>query len=129
MTPLSSRPAFHPRLPQPPLQFAWEAVGQTFVVALPEEFFFRGYMLARLKDAWPPKKTVLGVPMGRAFFVTAALFALGHLAIFQAWRLWVFFPALLFGWLKERTGSLVGPTLLHAFCNLYEHFLEASFQA
>jgi membrane protease YdiL (CAAX protease family) len=128
ITPLQSRPVFHPRLPQPPLAFAWQVVGQTFVVALPEEFFFRGYMLSRLKDAWPPHRKVLGVPIGRAFFVTAALFALGHLAIFQAWRLWVFFPALLFGWLKERTGSLVAPTAVHAFCNLYEQFLEASFQ-
>jgi membrane protease YdiL (CAAX protease family) len=128
LTPLQGRPQFHLRLPEAPLAFAWQAVGQTGVVALPEEFFFRGYMLERLKVAWPPQVRVLGVPVGRAFFLSALLFALSHLAIFQAWRLWVFFPALLFGWLREKTGTVLGSTLLHAFCNLYEQVLEASFR-
>jgi hypothetical protein len=115
---------FVPRLPP---QFAEWVVDQLFVVALPEEFFYRGYMQARLRDAWPQGRRVLGIRLGPAFWVTAVLFALGHLAIFQVWRLSVFFPALLFGWMRERTGSVVGAALFHAAANLFVRVLEASF--
>jgi len=97
------------------------------VVALPEEFFYRGYLQTRLRDAWPWGRVVLGVRLGPAFFLTAALFALGHLAIFQVWRLGVFFPALLFGFLREKTGTVIGAALFHALCNLAVLVLEASF--
>ena len=115
---------FTPRLPP---RFGEWVVDQLFVVALPEEFFYRGYMQARLRDAWPQGRRLFGVRLGPAFWVTALLFALGHLAIFQVWRLSVFFPALLFGWMRERTGSVVGSTLFHAASNLFMRFLEVSF--
>ena len=115
---------FRPRLPD---RFGEWVVDQLFVVALPEEFFYRGYLQARLRDAWPQGRMVLGARLGPAFFLTAALFALGHLAIFQVWRLGVFFPALLFGYLRERTGSVLGAALFHAVCNLSVLVLEASF--
>ena len=115
--------AFHPHFPH-----FWEhAIDQPFVVALPEEFFFRGWMQTRLKRVFPEGKRIFGVPVGPALLLTAVLFALVHLTIFQAYRLAVFFPALLFGWLRERTGTVVGSTLLHAACNLYQAFLFASF--
>lgn len=115
---------FHARLPD---NFSLWVIDQLFVVALPEEFFYRGYLQARLKATWPRGARVFGVTVGPAFLLTAVLFALGHLAVFQVWRLAVFFPALLFGYLRERTGTVLGSTLLHAICNLYALFLEASF--
>lgn len=114
-------------VPQVPPRLGEWVVDQLFVVALPEEFFYRGYMQARLRDAWPQGRRVLGARLGPAFWLTAVLFALGHLAIFQVWRLSVFFPALLFGWMRERTGSVVGSTLFHAASNLFVRFLEVSF--
>lgn len=115
---------FHARLPD---RFDLWVIDQLFVVALPEEFFYRGYLQARLKAAWPRGARVFGVTVGPAFLLTALLFALGHLAVFQVSRLAVFFPALLFGYLRERTGTVLGCTLLHAIFNLYALFLEASF--
>ena len=115
---------FHPRLPP---RFGEWAVDNLFVVALPEEFFYRGYLQTRLRDAWPEGRVFLGARLGKAFWATAALFALGHLAIFQVWRLGVFFPALLFGFMRERTGTVMGASLLHACCNLLVLVLEASF--
>jgi membrane protease YdiL (CAAX protease family) len=115
---------FSPRLP--PRFLEW-TVDQLFVVALPEEFFYRGYIQSRLRDAWPQGRRFLGARLGPAFWVTALLFALGHLAIFQVWRLSVFFPALLFGWMRERTGTILGAALFHAAANLYVRFLEVSF--
>ena len=38
-----------------------------------------------------------------------------------------FFPALIFGWMRERTGTVLGSALFHAFANLYMMILEASF--
>jgi membrane protease YdiL (CAAX protease family) len=36
-------------------------------------------------------------------------------------------PGLLFGWLRERTGSIAAPVALHALSNLFIATLEASF--
>ncbi|HZA50832.1 MAG TPA: MXAN_2755 family glutamic-type intramembrane protease, partial [Myxococcaceae bacterium] len=107
--------------------FAEWIVDNLLVVALPEEFFYRGYIQGRLRDLWPEGKTIFGARLGRAFWLTALLFAIGHLAIFQTWRLAVIFPALLFGWLRERTGTVMGAALFHATCNLLALILEASF--
>jgi membrane protease YdiL (CAAX protease family) len=115
---------FRPRLPD---RFGEWVVDQIFVVALPEEFFYRGFIQTRLRDAWPQGKRVLGARLGPAFWLTAVLFALGHLAIFQVWRLGVFFPALLFGWMRERTHSVIGAAAFHATCNLLMLIMEASF--
>jgi uncharacterized protein len=124
LAPFQGPAHFTPRLP--PRFLEW-TVDQLFVVALPEEFFYRGYLQTRLRDAWPRGQSLLGARLGPAFWVTALLFALGHLAIFQVWRLSVFFPALLFGWMRERSGSIIGAVLFHATSNLYVRFLEVSF--
>jgi len=124
LTPYVGEPHFALRLPD---RFGEWTVDQIFVVALPEEFFYRGYIQTRLKDAWPRGPVVFGVRLGPAFWATAALFALGHLAIFQVWRLAVFFPALIFGFMRERTDSVVGAALLHGTANLLVKVLDASF--
>ncbi len=124
LTPYTGTPHFSPRLPD---RFTEWVIDDLFVVALPEEFFYRGYLQTRLRDAWPQGRLFFGARLGRAFWVTAVLFALGHLAIFQVWRLGVFFPALLFGWMRERSNSVVGPALFHAAANLLIKVLDASF--
>jgi len=124
LSPVQGSVHFRFRLPD---RFPEWVVDQLFVVALPEEFFYRGFMQTRLRDAWPQGKVVFGARLGPAFWLTAALFALGHLAVFQFWRLGVFFPALLFGWMRERSGTVVGSTLFHASANLLEKVLEACF--
>ncbi len=124
LTPYVGKLAFHPRLPN---QFGLWIIDQLLVVAVPEEFFYRGYLQSRLREAYPQGRMLLGARLGPAFFLTAVLFAVGHLSIFQMWRLAVFFPALVFGWLRERTGTVLGASLVHAWFNLYEMVLRASF--
>ena len=115
---------FHLRVPP---GYGWSnVVDELFVTALPEEFFYRGWLQARLKQVWPNGARIAGVVVGPAFLLTAALFAIGHLAIFSASRLLVFFPALLFGWLRERTGTVVGSTIFHAGCNILAKVAAAS---
>jgi membrane protease YdiL (CAAX protease family) len=56
------------------------------------------------------------------------LFALGHVLVdFNPQRLAVFFPALAFGWMRARTGSLAAGAVFHALCNLLADVLHASF--
>lgn len=94
------------------------------VVAIPEEFFFRGYMQGRLSSVWTPKKRIFGTPFGKAQIVTSLLFAVSHsLITFQGWHIFIFFPALLFAWLKEKTGTIWAGALFHAACNLFSWIL------
>ncbi|MBC8133043.1 MAG: CPBP family intramembrane metalloprotease [Deltaproteobacteria bacterium] len=111
-----------------PPSFALLAANQVLVIALPEEMFFRGYLLGRLEWRWPPERRFLGAPVGRALLVSAALFALGHFLVdFNPQRLAVFFPALVFGWMRARTGSIAPGTAFHALCNLLADVLHTSY--
>lgn len=124
LSPVNTEPRFVPRLPP---RFEEWVLDQVFVTALPEEFFYRGFIMTRLRDAWPQGRRFLGVRLGPAFWLTAVLFALGHLAIFEVYRLYVFIPALIFAWMREKTGTVIGASLLHAAANLYQQFLLLSF--
>lgn len=125
LAPYGPAAPFRPRLPD---GFLLQAVLQLLVVALPEELFYRGWLQTSWRRAVPGRTVrVLGADLGPGFLATQALFALGHLATFQPWRLGTFFPGLLFGWLRERTGGLAAPVVLHALSNLFLKVLEASF--
>ena len=101
-----------------PAELGNEVLGQVLVIALPEEAFYRGYVQSRLDEAWAPRWNVLGATVGPGLVATAAIFALGHLATVQLpARLAVFFPALLFGWLRARTGGIGASVCFHATCN------------
>jgi len=115
----------HLRLPD---HFLLSALSQLVVVAIPEELFFRGYLMARLERRWQPTRTLLGAPVGAALLVSSALFALGHIVVVpNPQRLAVFFPALVFGWMRARTGSIAAGAVFHATCNLLADVLHASF--
>jgi membrane protease YdiL (CAAX protease family) len=97
-----------------------EALGQVALIALPEEVFYRGYLQSRLDDAWPPHLHLWGAAVGPSVLATSAVFAIGHLlTIHDAGRLAVFFPSLLFGWLRARTGGVGASIAFHAACNLF----------
>lgn len=111
-----------------PTSFAQMALAQVVVVALPEELFFRGFVMTRLEDALPPTRKLLGAPVGRALVIQAALFGLGHfLVTFEPAMLTRFFPGLVFGWMFARTRSILAGTIFHAACNLLVEVLASSF--
>jgi membrane protease YdiL (CAAX protease family) len=101
---------------------------QLLVVALPEEALFRGYFQGRSSDAFEGRTVILGASLSPvAWIVQALLFALLHLATdLRAARLAVFFPGLLFGWLRERRGGIGAALVLHALCNLLADVLARS---
>ncbi len=123
-------PVLHFSLAVKPLEGANEVLGQLFVIALPEEAFYRGYVQSRLDEAWTPRWKVLGATVGPAWLVTAAIFAAGHLAtVHIPTRLAVFFPALLFGWLRARTGGIGAGVVFHMLCNVYSQVLGRGYGA
>jgi membrane protease YdiL (CAAX protease family) len=117
--------AFALRVPD---ELASYALTQLLVVAVPEEAFFRGYLQTRATDAFPQLRRVLGAMLSpRAWLLQAALFALIHFAVdLNPARLAVFFPALLFGWLRALRGGIGAPAALHALCNLFSDVLVRS---
>jgi len=84
--------------------------------AVPEELFFRGYLQKRLA-LWAQARGLTG--FGLPICLTALLFAVAHLIVSPSWmRVAVFFPGLVMGWLRERTGGLFAPTGFHWLANL-----------
>lgn len=83
------------------------ALASLALAAIPEEWFFRAYLLR-----------VLGFGVA-ANLVTSLLFSAGHAAAF-GWEIGLLvFPASWFyGWVYQRTGDWILVVLLHAVSNL-----------
>jgi membrane protease YdiL (CAAX protease family) len=80
-----------------------------------EEIVFRGLLQELVRDLLT--KAMFG-PLTVANLLTSVLFAGAHFFYHPPLAAaLVFFPSLVFGFFKERTGSLVAPVLLHAFYN------------
>ncbi|MBI2346743.1 MAG: CPBP family intramembrane metalloprotease [Deltaproteobacteria bacterium] len=97
---------------------------QCFFIALPEEFFFRGYVQPILEDAWKTRWRTLGASLGPGWIITCLVFAFAHSVVaYRWWHFAIFFPSLVFGYLRARTGGIVAPTLFHATANLFTDWL------
>ena len=95
-------------------------VGVVLFIGFMEEFFFRGYIQSRINDAFGRPWRFLNVEFGFGLFVAAALFGLFHpLTAMSAdgapwpWGLWTAVTGLVFGFLREKTGSAIAPAVLH----------------
>jgi hypothetical protein len=92
---------------------------QLFFVAMPEEFFYRGYFQTRLNEVYPRRWLIFGVPMGWGSVIAGLFFAFGHtIVLFQWWHFATFFPGMVFAWLREKTDGVVASALFHAGCNI-----------
>ncbi len=92
---------------------------QIFFVAIPEEFFYRGYFQTRLNEVFPRKWLIFGVPMGWGSVIACLFFAFGHtVVLFQWWHFATFFPGMIFAWLREKTDGVIAGALFHAGCNI-----------
>ncbi len=99
-----------------------------FFVALPEEFFYRGYLQTRLDEVFPRKFIVAGTAFGWALPIACLFFAFGHsLVVVRWWHFATFFPGLLFGWLRARTGNPLAGALFHAWCNVTVVLLDTCY--
>jgi uncharacterized protein len=105
-----------------------EVLGQLLGVAFPEETFYRGYLQTALDRAWPPERRLFGARLGAGLLASSALFAAGHFLTEPIpGRLAVFFPSLVFGFLRARTGGVGSAIVFHAMCNLFASYLGRSY--
>jgi membrane protease YdiL (CAAX protease family) len=95
-----------------------------YLIAGPaEELLFRGYLQSRLNEAYARPYRFFGVAWGWGAILSAVLFGVWHVVLggggTAAWwhGLWAFFAGLIFSYLREKSGSLVAPSLLHSVMN------------
>jgi len=89
-----------------------------------EEIFFRGYIQSRLNQAFGRPYEWKGIQFGLGLFISAALFAISHMFSITGFLIgdftvdwwygtFTFVGGILFGLLREKTGSIVAPGTLH----------------
>ena len=106
----------------PPASTQWgQWVAYQFThVALPEEVFFRGYVLTGLAQ-WGRQSLCLTGSASQygAIIISSVIFALFHMVVQQSgFGLLTFFPGLILGVLFVKTHSLVIPVMFHAMANV-----------
>ena len=104
-----------------------DVLGQLLVIALPEEAFYRGYLQTALDDALKPRIKILGATIGWGLDLERAVCVGDFATEAHPNRLAVFFPALVFGWLRARTGGIGAGIVFHALCNLFAAYLARSY--
>jgi len=109
----ATNPALHPSWPfERPGEFALLAIAYPVL----EEIVFRGWLQESLR-ARPWGSRIL-VRLTCANILTSLAFSLAHLLRHEApWAAAMFFPSVLFGHFKDRTGRLLAPIALHVFYN------------
>ena len=95
-----------------------------FFLGLGEELLFRGYIQSRLNIAFGRPFTFSGVHWGWGALIASALFGLMHVInlgglasaqwhLTPWWALWTFASGLVLAFVREKTGSIVAPAILH----------------
>lgn len=93
-------------------------------VAFGEEILFRGYMQSRLNETFGKPYSFFGVAYGWGAIINALLFGLMHIGILRwilgvstevtlAWGFWTVFGGLVLSYVRERSGGILAPALLH----------------
>lgn len=95
-----------------------------FFLGLGEELLFRGSIQSRLNEAWGRPFLFYGVNWGWGVMITSLLFGLMHVLNLASliagnwqpefwWGFWTFFGGLALSFVREKTGSIAAPTILH----------------
>jgi uncharacterized protein len=95
-----------------------------FFVGVGEELLFRGYIQSRLNHSFGRPYRFYGVPWGAGAVIAAALFGLMHVLNLGSvltgawepawwWGVWTFISGLVYALVREKTGSIVAPAVLH----------------
>ncbi len=88
----------------------------TIIFSFLEELFFRGYLFKIFQ--------IRNIHLKNIFI--SILFSFAHVILYgNLFKITVFFPSLVFGYLYIYTGSIVAPFIFHIFSNLfYESFFQ-----
>ncbi len=89
-----------------------------------EEFVWRGYVLSRLNQSFGRPWQLYGIQFGAGLIISSLLFGLlhafntynsafGFASLSWGWAIFTTFSGLMFGIIREKTGSLVAPGIAH----------------
>ena len=113
---------------QMPSNFFVKAFNNIFVIGLSEELFFRGYLQERWRVFWARQGRKNADTL--SILWVSILFAAVHfLGEYNLARLAPFFPSLLFGLMRAKTGSVIGAAAFHGFCNILSDVLWSSYSS
>jgi membrane protease YdiL (CAAX protease family) len=87
------------------------------LAAMVEEVVFRGVILALADRAHPPRWNLWGAPVGLGGLAVTAAFVALH-GVRPGLLLGVAPAAILYLWLRARTGSMLAPIAAHVLWNL-----------
>jgi membrane protease YdiL (CAAX protease family) len=100
--------------------------------AIAEELFFRGYVQSRLNEAFGRRLDLLGVRFGPGLFIAAGFFGLVHVlntydyftgsGRLNWWHGVAAASTLFYGLLRERTGGIAAPVIVHGCVDLAGHW-------
>ncbi len=119
----------HLALPEASVGMVVTKLVYTFIfVALGEEILFRGYIQSRVNEAFGRPFIFFGVNWGWGVIIGSLLFGIWHILnpfnpfigqfdLMWQWGLWTVFLGLILGFIREKTGSVLGPTILHGVIN------------
>jgi uncharacterized protein len=107
-----------------PSQAIFSFIFYFIFVGFGEEILYRGYIQTRLNKAFGTPWRFLGVEWGWGIVITSLLFGLSHVmngidlraGVFNPqwwWALWTFFGGFVFSFLRQKTGSIVAPAIVH----------------
>jgi membrane protease YdiL (CAAX protease family) len=107
------------------------SIGYFYVlVAFGEEILFRGYIQSRLNEAFGRPYQFFGITWGWGLIIASLIFGLWHVLnpstvnpflgtynLMWSHGLWTVFLGLILGLVREKTGSIVAPAILHGIVN------------
>ena len=104
-------------------------VFQFYFAGFGEEILFRGYFQSRLNQDFGRPWKIKGVSFGPGLLITSALFGvlhmlnpfnplMGEFGVDLLWGISSFFGGLLFGFLREKTGTVLSASLGHGLLDL-----------
>lgn len=100
-------------------------------VGFGEELIFRGYMQSRLNEAFGRPYQFFSINWGAGLIIASLIFGFMHAltAHFNPFLGWysldwqrgfcLFFGGLIFGFIREKTGNIVAPSILHGFLDFF----------
>jgi membrane protease YdiL (CAAX protease family) len=105
------------------------AVFQFFFVGFGEEILFRGYIQSRLNQDFGKPWSFRGVSFGPGLLISSVLFGVLHMlntfnpflrsySLSYLWALTSCFSGLLFGYVREKTGTILSASLAHGLIDL-----------
>lgn len=104
----------------------WEdLINQLLVVGIAEEFFYRGYLQTLFQKRFK-QKIIPALHLDMSVVLVSLLFGMGHFFTYGTLlSILTFFPSLLFGMLKNATGSIYASAVIHGVSNIVLHLLIA----